>query len=221
MMKLILYILPFLLISNSWGQSIFSSEDIRMGIFDVVDEDKTLRSEFIENVQISKDNYFIRSVDKDYILVFGQLNAARGVINQLLNQLKSEDQHKCSIGVKFKPSGLLVESEFRHTYFFKRENGYRAMLTTWNVERSGANLSFPKYLVNDSVDGKNVVNVLAVPIGDKLHRAVWKSIWHKGGIFFELYIETTLNPPLILEFDYARVVEVLKSSKCSTSTTKN
>jgi len=95
------------------------------------------------------------------------------------------------------------------------------MLTTWNVERSNAKVLFPKYLVNDSVDGNNVVNILTVPLADKLHRAIWKSVWHKKGILFDLYIETTLNPPLILEFDYARVAEVLKSTKCSMSTTKN
>jgi hypothetical protein len=101
-------------------------------------------------------------------------------------------------------------------------NGSWAMVTSWNVERSGAQVSFPKYLVNDTVNDKNVITVLAVPVADKLRRAVWKSVWHKAGILFELYIETTLNAPLTVEFDYSSVVKTLKvtSRPCKTPQTR-
>jgi hypothetical protein len=214
-MKLIFYILSFSLMSNCWGQAQFPINDI--GIFDVTDENSTLRKEFLKEIQIVKDNYFVRTVNNEYILIFDKLYAARGTEKQL----KSEDHHRCSIGDDFRPIGLLPESKFRKTYFFKRENGYWAMLTSWNVELSGAQVSFPKYLVNDTVGDKHVITVLAVPVADKLRRAVWKSVWHTAGILFELYIETTLNPPLMSEFDYSSVVKTLKLSSCLLSPTEN
>jgi hypothetical protein len=194
--------------SNCWGQTQFPINDI--GIFDVTDENSTLRKEFLKEIQIAKDNYFVRTVNSDYILIFDKLYATRGAGKQL----ESKDNQGCSIGAEFKPLGLLSESKYRKTYFFKRENGYWAMLTSWNVQRSGAQVSFPKYLVNDTVGDKNMITVLAVPVADKLRRAVWKSVWHKAGILFELYIETTLSPPLIVEFDYSSVVKTLKLSSC-------
>ena len=207
-MKPILYILVLLLVSKSWGQS-FPSPD-KIGIFEKADEKSRLKNEFLKEVQISKDNYYVKTVANDYILLFEQLHAARGKASYP----KSKQHVRCSIGAEFNSMGFLEESEFRNTYFFKRNNGYWAMLTTWNVAPAGAWVSFPKYLVNDTVNAMGVVTVLGVPVTDKLRRAVWKSIWHKDGILFELYIQTTLHPPLVSEFDYSDVAKTIKLIAC-------
>ena len=92
--------------SNSLGQSIFPPDDNEIGIFDVVDKDNTLRNEYIKNVQIIKDNYFIRSVDKDYILIFGELkeplhNSDLTVVRGTLNTVRVLKKHLFQLKVVF------------------------------------------------------------------------------------------------------------------------
>jgi hypothetical protein len=210
-MQLIFQILLLLFASKSWGQLYpsFPATD-KIGIFERTDEKSNLKNEFLKGIQLSKGNYYVKTVGSDYILIFDQMYAAK---RDRTNK-KQAEYLQCSIGAEFRPLGFLDESQFRKTYFFKRENGNWAMLTTWNVERAGAWVSFPKYLVNDTVNDMNLVTVLAVPVSDKLHRAVWKSIWHQNGIMFELYIQTNLHPPLVSEFEYPSVVKTIKTTAC-------
>lgn len=203
--------------SHTWAQSNAPPKQLSIqnpGIQDVEDPDNTRSISFLKGVTYVGNGYYVKSVVKEFATVVDEIGLAATKKTEFSTFNEGRD---CRLGHGFEYVNRLDEGKFRVTYLFKRSESSSIMLTVTDVKRSGAKHSFPKYLATHVPEVGYVVTVLAVPIGAAKQRAIWKSSWHTANLFFDFYVETTLKPPLEIEYSFVQLMEAIRSVRCSWS----